>query len=149
MRRLVLFSFIFVVAEEIVTLASNAKRTSTRLTRGLLSRRAHYDRARLIPVFFPYFVSIYSFFLQLRQRRSCRQQFPGGRRKLRERAASSRKIATTFLFSIYVDLRAIPILGSVGCECIAHARILLGGYTVYLRALYGDGYVLFRVELRN
>jgi len=109
-------------------------------SRVLRSREAHSR-------FLPYFVSIYSFFLRLRQRRSCRQQFPGGRRKLRERAASFRRIAT-FLFSIYVDFRAIPILGSVGCECIVHARILLGGYTVYLRALY-RGYVLFRVELRN
>jgi len=147
MRRFVLSSFIFVVAEELVTLASNAKRTSTRLTRGLLSHRAYYDRARLIPVFSPISFLSTVFFLRLRQRRSCRQQFPGGRRKLRERAASSRRIAT-FLFSIYVDFRAIPILGSVGCECIVHARILLGGYTVYLRALY-RGYVLFRVELRN
>lgn len=55
----ILFSFIFVVAEELVSLASNGKRTTHRSTRWLLPHHVHYDRAR-----FHHFSSFFRFCLQ-------------------------------------------------------------------------------------
>lgn len=134
----VLPSFIFVVAKELVSPVSSGKRTSTRFTRGLLPHRVHYDRTRLPPP--PRFfssslsVSVYGFFLRLRQRRSC-CQFPRGRRELRRERRVLAELRRQFYFPPTSIFRTVPIPGSVDCECTAHARTLLSGYTVYSRAL--------------
>lgn len=82
---------------------------------------------------FPFLSTVF-FFLRLRQRRSC-CQFPRGRRELRRERRVLAELRRQFYFPPTSIFRTVPIPGSVDCECTAHARALLSGYTVYSRAL--------------